>query len=57
MANARHFSFLSDGIYDNIVTKQEVVYVLILGNSVTAVYYISLETVENADAEGLSDQG
>ena len=57
MVNARHFSFLSDGIYDNIVIKQEVVYVLILGNSVTAVNYVSMDTVENADAEGLSDRG
>ena len=50
-ANVRYFSCLSDGNTETSVTEQEVVYVLILDNGVPVFKYVSMEPVENVNAE------
>ena len=55
-ANARYYSVLSDGSTDSAVIEQEVVYVLYLSkDGVPVVKYLSIESAENGDADGLKD--
>ena len=53
MANERYFACFNDGSTDRSVTEQEVVYALFLDNGVPVVKYVSIESVENANAEGV----
>ena len=53
VANARYFACLSDGSIDSSVTEQEFVYILFLDNGVPVVKYVSIESVENANAKGV----
>ena len=53
MTNARYFPCLSDGSTDSSVTEQEVLYVLFLDNGVPVVKYVSIESAENDNAEGV----
>ena len=52
VANTRYFACLIDGSTDSSVTEQEVVYVLFL-SGVPVVRYVSIKSVENANAEGV----
>ena len=50
VADDRYFACLIDGSTGNSVTEQDVVYVLFL-SGVPVVKYVSIESVENANAE------
>ena len=52
VANTRYFACLIDGSTDKLVTEQDVVYVLFL-SGVPVIKYVSIESVENANAEGV----
>ena len=55
-ANTRYYSVLSDGSTDSAVIEQEVVYVLYLSkDGVPIVKYLSIESAENGDTDGLKD--
>ena len=55
-ANARYYSVLSDSSTDSAVIEQEVVYVLYLSkDGVPIVKYLSIESAENGDTDGLKD--
>ena len=55
-ANARYYSVLSDGSTDSAVIEQEVVYVLYLSkDGVPVVKYLSIESAQNGDIDGLKD--
>ena len=53
VANARYFTYFSDGSTDSLVTVKEVVYILFLDSAVPVVKYVSIEFVENANAKGV----
>ena len=54
--NARYYSVLSDGSTDSAVIEQEVVYVLYLSkDGVPVVKYLSIESAQNGDTDGLKD--
>ena len=55
--NARYYSVLSDVSTDSAVTEQELVYVLYLSkDGVPIVKYLSIESAQNGDADGLKDR-
>ena len=55
-ANARYYSVLSDSSTDSAVIEQEVVYVLYLSkDGVPVVKYLSIESAQNGDTDGLKD--
>ena len=53
VANARYFACLIDGSTGSSVTEQEVVCSVFFDSGVPVFKYVTKESVENADAEGM----
>ena len=55
LANANFYSVLNDGSTDSGVIEQELIYVLFLNHGTPTLKYFSIESVTNANAEGIKE--
>ena len=53
LKNCNYFTCLNNGSTDSSITKQEVIYVLYLKDGVPTVRYLSIETINIANAPGI----